>query len=70
MFNAQCSMFNVLNCNLYFAIIGFLPPIFILFTFQFSLFTLFLSDLCCKYRNNFVTLHPKIKKSSFFELKS
>ena len=69
MFNAQCSMFNVLNCNLYFAIIGFLPPIFILFTFQFSLFTLFLSDLCCKYRNYFVTLHPKIKKSSFFELK-
>ena len=56
---------NVLNCNLYFAIIGFLPPIFILFTFQFSLFTLFKIEILCKYRNFFVTLRSKTRKSAF-----
>ena len=55
------------NCNLYFAIIGFLPPIFILFTFRFYLFTLFFSELWCKYRNYFVTLHPKSEKSFDFQ---
>jgi glyceraldehyde 3-phosphate dehydrogenase len=37
--------------------------IYSLFTFHFSLFTSFLNDLWCKYRNFFVTLHPKSKKS-------
>ena len=55
------------NCNLYFAIVGFLPPIYTLFTFRFSLFTLFFIELWCKYRKYFVSLHAKSEKNDFFE---
>ena len=58
-------MLNV-NCNLRFTISGFSPSIYTLFTFHFSLFTSFFSELWCKYRNNFVTLHPKSEKISIF----
>ncbi len=43
--------------------LGHLTLIYLIFYNQSLLFTLIKTEITCKYRKNFVTLHPKTRKS-------